>query len=115
MEKLNHCNQLDAIEILLKGFLCSRFDELLKNNPTISEITSEIFFNDIIKPRLEALKETGQRMEDGLTMRRSIMSMSTDYLETTDINGKNIIIPGKGNLEKYYQENKIKLKKSLKN
>jgi|GEM_PF-5492106 len=113
MEKLSHCDQLKIIETLLEGFLSARFDNIANLDSEIAEMTATDFFRDYIEPSLKELKETGQRMEDGLTMRRSVMSMSTDYLETTDINGKNIIIPG--NLEKYYQENKIQLKKSLKN
>ena len=110
-----HCNQVEAIRVLLNGFLSARFDNIASLDPKIAKMTATTFFNDIMGPRLDLLMETGQKMEDGLFLRQAVMSASNDYLEFTDLAGKKIMIPGKGNLENYYQASKSKLKKALAN
>jgi len=110
---LNHCQQVDALEALFKGFLCARFDNIANLDPKLAKMTAEAFFKEVIKPRLKQLKDTGQRMEDGLFIRKTIMQLSNDCLEFTDKNGKTFYVKGKGNLEEYYQDQKPKLKKNL--
>jgi len=113
MSKLNHCQQVEIIKRLLQGFLSARFDNIANLDKEVANMTATAFLTKIILPRLELLKQTGQDMEDGLTIRRAIMSMSNDYLEFADLKGKKTMVKGKGNLEEYYQKEKIKLKKSL--
>lgn len=113
MDKLSHCQQVEALEVLLQGFLSARFDNIANLDKKVAKMTATAFVNKVIIPRLELLRQTGQNMEDGLTIRKAIMANSNDYLEFTDLGGKKTIIPGKGNLEDYYQNEKEKLKKSL--
>jgi hypothetical protein len=110
---LNHCQQVQALEKLLQGFLSARFDNIANLDPKVANMTATAFVNEIIMPRLEILKQTGQKMEDGLRMRKKIMSLSNDYLEFADLKGNKTMIPGKGNLEEYYQKEKPRLKLSL--
>jgi hypothetical protein len=113
MNKLNHCQQVEIIKRLLQGFLSARFDNIANLNKEVANMAATAFLTKIILPRLELLKQTGQDMEDGLTIRRAIMKMSNDYLEFTDLKGKKTMIEGKGNLEEYYQKEKAQFKKSL--
>jgi hypothetical protein len=113
MTTLNHCQQVQALEKLLQGFLSARFDNIANLDPKVAKMSATAFVNEIIMPRLELLRQTGQKMEDGLYIRKTIMQLSNDYLEFDDLKGKKIMIPGKGNLEEYYQKEKPRLKLSL--
>ena len=93
MSQLNHCQQVEAIEHLLQGFISARFDNIADLDPKVAKMTATAFVNEIILPRLELLRQTGQKMEDGLRIRKAIMSL-------------------KG-LEDYYQSEKEKLRKGL--
>lgn len=90
---LNHCQQIEALEHLLQGFLSARFDNIAGLDPKVANMSATVFVNEIILPRLELLRQTGQKMEDGLRIRKTIMTL-------------------KG-LEDYYQSEKGELKKSL--
>lgn len=93
MPQLNHCQQIEALEVLLQGFLSARFDNIVDLDPKVAKMSATAFINEIILPRLELLRQTGQKMEDGLRIRKVIMTL-------------------KG-LEEYYQSEKGKLKLSL--
>jgi hypothetical protein len=98
-KKLNHCQQIEVLYTLWEGFLSARFDNIANLDPKIAKITAIMFFESIIKPRLDELKETGQRMEDGNIRRKVCM-------ENTRLS-KNLT------LEEYYQKEKPKMKKVM--
>jgi len=93
MQQLNHCQQVEALEKLLQGFLSARFDNIAGLDPKVANMTATAFVNEIVLPRLELLRQTGQKMEDGLKIRKTIMVIK--------------------DLEDYYQSEKANLKASL--
>jgi len=72
-EKQNHCQQVQALDKLTQGFFSSKFDNILRLNKEVAELTSQEFYRQILKPRLDELMETGERMELGLIKRKEVM------------------------------------------
>lgn len=112
---MNHCQQIQALKVLMKGFFSAKFDRIIDLDKEAAKMTAESFFETILEPALDKLKEMGVRMEDGLTVRKSVMGITNNYLEFKGFDGEGFMVKGKENLEEYYQREKEKLKETLRN
>lgn len=88
-KNLNHCQQIEALNVLIKGFFVARFDNISNLDKSVAKMTAETFYEQVLKPRLENLKHTGQRMENGLTRRKKFM--------------ESVIVKGSKSSEEHYQ------------
>jgi hypothetical protein len=76
MPNLNHCEQIQILDGLLRGFYSSKFDNIINLDKEVSKLTAEAFYEQVLKPRLDELKETGERMETGLFRRKTVMELT---------------------------------------
>jgi hypothetical protein len=102
IKKLNHCEQIEVLDTLIKHFFSPKFDKIKDLNNEMAKMTAESFYNQVLKPKLNLLKETGQKMENGLRLRKKLMGLSNL--------SNNINLP---TLENYYQKHKKKWQKKL--
>jgi hypothetical protein len=99
-KKQFHYQQTEALERLMKYFFSSEFDDIKDLDPDMAKMSATVFFNKTLKPRLDELKETGQKMEDDLTLRKMVM------LSQITVTGEDF--------ESFYQRVKPELKEKLK-
>jgi len=76
MNQPNHCQQIQILDRLLEGFFSSKFDNILNLDKKVAELTATAFYKQVLKPRIDELKKTGERMEEGLVKRKVLMELT---------------------------------------
>lgn len=86
---LSHCQQIQILETLCKGFFSSKFDKIIGLNEEVAKMSAKAFFEEVIQPRIKLLEETGIRMEKGLALRKEMMIEADIEIEYKNLKKNN--------------------------